>query len=149
MGKDIIMRAHVVSQKLNREQTKEYYTNTKIEFPVDYLDVLKDFTLNEPVDLYAPEFAYGAGIFSSRKDLMEEKLGTNQGILFQMGEAYKCYRSIEDFTPLTAEQKAVLEALPSPAYKQLLTVLNDKRESNKRRTLFDYHLQIPRTRTAG
>ena len=138
MGKDIIMRAHVVSQKLNREQTKEYYTNTKIEFPVDYLDVLKDFTLNEPVDLYAPEFAYGAGIFSSRKDLMEEKLGTNQGILFQMGEAYKCYRSIEDFTPLTAEQKAVLEALPSPAYKQLLTVLNDKLlkkiELNKQKT---------------
>ena len=132
------MRAHVVSQKLNREQTKEYYTNTKIEFPVDYLDVLKDFTLNEPVDLYAPEFAYGAGIFSSRKDLMEEKLGTNQGILFQMGEAYKCYRSIEDFTPLTAEQKAVLEALPSPAYKQLLTVLNDKLlkkiELNKQKT---------------
>ena len=85
MGKDIIMRAHVVSQKLNREQTKEYYTNTKIEFPVDYLD-----------------------------------------------------RSIEDFTPLTAEQKAVLEALPSPAYKQLLTVLNDKLlkkiELNKQKT---------------
>ena len=85
MGKDIIMRAHVVSQKLNREQTKEYYTNTKIEFPVDYLDVLKDFTLNEP-----------------------------------------------------AEQKAVLEALPSPAYKQLLTVLNDKLlkkiELNKQKT---------------
>ena len=55
-----------------------------------------------------------------------------------MGEAYKCYRSIEDFTPLTAEQKAVLEALPSPAYKQLLTVLNDKLlkkiELNKQKT---------------
>ncbi len=86
MGKDIIMRAHV-RQKLNREQTKEYYTNTKIEFQMIILMYSKDFTLNERVDLYAPEFAYGAGIFSSRKDLMEEKLGTNQGNLVLNGRS--------------------------------------------------------------
>lgn len=43
MGKDILMRAHVVSQKLNREQTKEYYTNTKIEFPDNYLIYSKNW----------------------------------------------------------------------------------------------------------
>ena len=82
MGKDILMRAHVVSQKLNREQTKEYYTNTKIEFPDNYFDIFKELALNTPVDLYASEYAYGTGIFSSRKDLLEKQLGTNQGILF-------------------------------------------------------------------
>lgn len=138
MGKDILMRAHVVSQKLNREQTKEYYTNTKIEFPNNYFDIFKELALNTPVDLYASEYAYGTGIFSSRKDLLEKQLGTNQGILFQMMEAYKCYRSIEDFTPLTAEQITALEALPSPAYKNMLTALNGellkKMELNKQKT---------------
>ena len=138
MGKDILMRAHVVSQKLNREQTKEYYTNTKIEFPDNYFDIFKELALNTPVDLYASEYAYGTGIFSSRKDLLEKQLGTNQGILFQMMEAYKCYRSIEDFTPLTAEQITALEALPSPAYKNMLTALNGellkKMELNKQKT---------------
>lgn len=138
MGKDILMRAYVVGQKLNREQAKEYYTNTKIEFPDNYFDIFKELALNTPADLYAPEYAYGTGVFSSRKDLLEKQLGTNQGILFQMMEAYKCYRSIEDFTPLTAGQIAALEALPSPAYKNMLSALNGellkKMELNKQKT---------------
>ena len=138
MGKDILMRAHIVGQKLDREQAKEYYTNTKIEFPDNYFDIFKELALNTPADLYASEYAYGTGIFSSRKDLLEKHLGTNQGILFQMMEAYKCYRSIEDFTPLTAGQITALEALPSPAYKNMLTALNGellkKMELNKQKT---------------
>lgn len=138
MGKDILMRAYVVGQKLNREQAKEYYTNTKIEFPDNYFDIFKELALNTPADLYAPEYAYGTGVFSSRKDLLEKHLGTSQGILFQMMEASKCYRSIEDFTPLTAEQITALEALPSPAYKNMLTALNGellkKMELNKQKT---------------
>lgn len=138
MGKDIVRRAHVASQKLNKEQTKEYYKNTKIEFPNNYFDVLKELTLNSPADLYAPEYAYGTGVFSFRKDLLEQHLGTNQGILFQMMKAYMCYRSIEDFSPLTAEQIVELEALPSPAYKDMLTALNGellkKMELNKQKT---------------
>ena len=138
MAKDILMRAHVASQKLNKEQTKEYYMNTKIEFPDNYFDVFKELVLNSPADLYAPEYAYGIGVFASRKDLLEQHLGTNQGILFQMAEACRYYRSIEDFTPLTAEQIAALEALPSPAYKEMLTALNGellkKMELNKQKT---------------
>lgn len=126
MGKDILMRAHIISQKLNKEQANEYYMNTKIEFPDNYFDVLKELVLNSSADLYAPEYAYGIGVFASRKDLLEQHLGTNQGVLFQMAEAYRYYRSIEDFTPLTAEQTAALEALPSPAYKDILTALNGK-----------------------
>ena len=126
MGKDILMRAHIISQKLNKEQANEYYMNTKIEFPDNYFDVLKELVLNSSADLYAPEYAYGIGVFASRKDLLEQHLGTNQGVLFQMAEAYRYYRSIEDFTPLTAEQTAALEALPLPAYKDMLTALNGK-----------------------
>lgn len=142
MGKNIVMRAHVISQKMNREQMKEYYQNTKIEFPEDYFDVCKEFALNTPVALYAPEFAYGAGIFASSQTMME-KIGARQGILFEMAEAYKCYRSIEEFIPLTEEQKTALAALPSPAYKELLTSFNDKLlkklELNKQKTGYTIH----------
>ena len=138
MGKDILKRAHVVGQKMNQEQAKEYYMNTRIEFPDNYFNVLKELALNTPADLYAPEYAYGTGIFSSQKELMEQYLGTNQGILFQMMEAHRCYRSIEGFTPLTAQEIAKLESLPSPAYKDMLTELNKKLlkkiELNKQKT---------------
>lgn len=138
MGKDILKRAHVVEQKMNQEQAKEYYMNTRIEFPDNYFNVLKELALNTPADLYAPEYAYGTGIFSSQKELMEQYLGTNQGILFQMMEAHRCYRSIEGFTPLTAQEIAKLESLPSPAYKDMLTELNKKLlkkiELNKQKT---------------
>lgn len=138
MGKDILKRAHVVEQKMNQEQAKEYYMNTRIEFPDNYFNVLKELALNTPADLYAPEYAYGTGVFSSQKELMEQYLGTNQGILFQMMEAHRCYRSIEGFTPLTAQEIAKLESLPSPAYKDMLTELNKKLlkkiELNKQKT---------------
>ena len=126
MGKEILRRAHVTGQKLNREQAKEYYENTTIEFPENYFDILKELTLNAPADLYAPEYAYGIGIFNSSKDILAKHLGTNEGLLFQMMEAHQCYRPIEDFTPLTDEQIATLETLPSPAYKNILTALNEK-----------------------
>lgn len=126
MGKEILRRAHVAGQKLNREQAKEYYENTIIEFPENYFDILKELTLNAPADLYAPEYAYGVGIFKSSKDILAKHLGTNEGLLFQMMEAHRCYRLIEDFTPLTDGQIATLEALPSPAYKNILTALNEK-----------------------
>lgn len=138
MGKDILMRAHVIGQKLSRKQAKEYYANTTLEFPENYFDILKELALNTPADLYAPEYAYGVSTFSSSKDLLEKHLGTNEGILFQMMEAYQCNRSIEDFNPLTDGQIAALEALPSPAYKNMLIDLNEKllkkRELNRQKT---------------
>lgn len=140
MANDMIIRAHINSQKMNQEQAMEYYKNTKIELPSDYYDILKDFSLNTSADLYATEYAYGAGVLSSQKELMQQKLDTDQGILFQMMTASKAYRSIEDFSPLTTQQKTELNALPTTAYSDLLLVLNDqllqKIELNKRKTGF-------------
>lgn len=140
MTNDMIIRAHINSQKMNQEQAMEYYKNTKIELPSDYYDILKDFSLNTSADLYATEYAYGAGVLSSQKELMQQKLDTDQGILFQMMTASKAYRSIEDFSPLTTQQKTELNALPTTAYSDLLLVLNDqllqKIELNKRKTGF-------------
>lgn len=140
MANDMIIRAHINSQKMNQEQAMEYYKNTKIELPSDYYDILKEFSLNTSADLYATEYAYGVGVLSSQKELMQQKLDTDQGILFQMMKASKAYRSIEDFSPLTTQQKTELNALPTTAYSDLLLGLNDqllqKIELNKRKTGF-------------
>lgn len=140
MVKDMVIRAHTESQKMSQEQAMEYYKNTRIELPSDYYDVLKEFSLNTSTDLYAAEYAYGVGVFSSQKALMQQKLNTEEGILFQMMTAYKIHRSIEDFSPLTTQQKTELNALPTTIYSDLLLPLNDKlvqkMELNKRKTGF-------------
>lgn len=140
MTRNLIARAHIESKKLNRDQAREYYQNTKIELPDDFYDTLKELSLNTPTDLYAQEYAYGIGIFSSQKELMQQKLGTDKGVLFDMIEAFKSYRSIEDFAPLSTEQITKLETLSSPAYKDLLMALNEvllqKIELNKKKTGF-------------
>ena len=138
MAKEITMRAQVIGQKMTREQALEYYRNTKIEIPTNFYAPLKEFVLNAPANLYAGEYAYGVSVFSAQKELLKETLGTDQGVLFQMIEGYKCYRPMEDFTPLTAQQIAMLETFPTPAYKDMLMALNNellkKIELNKSKT---------------
>ena len=138
MAKDMVVRAQMASQKMSREQALEFYRNTKIEIPAGFYDTLKELSLNTPTNLYASDYAYGVGIFSGQKELIEQTIGTNQGVLFQMIEAYKCYRPMENFTPLTAEQIATLEAFPTPAYKEILLAFNNellkKIELNKSKT---------------
>ena len=140
MAKDMLVRAHIESQKMNQDEARKYYQTAKIEIPDDFYDVLKEFSLNSPTNLYANEYAYGVGALRSKKEVLQEKLGTTQGVLFNMIEAFNCYRSIEDFSPLTTEQISGLEALPSPAYKEILMALNNKLlekiELNKKKTGF-------------
>lgn len=140
MAPNMMVRAHIESHQLKGEEAKKYYQTAKTEVPDNFYDVLKEFTLNSPADLYAVDFAYGVGVLRSKKELIEKTLDTNKGVLFEMMEAFGNYRSIEDFTPLTAEQIAGLEALSTPAYKDLLMVLNEKLlqkiELNKKKTGF-------------
>ncbi|WP_027326030.1 TlpA family protein disulfide reductase [Bacteroides pyogenes] len=140
MADDMMKQAHMFTQKLNREQANEYYRDTRIEMPEDFYSVLKELSINTPANLYTPEFAYIALVARRYQELLQKTLGTSEGVLFQTMEALKYYRSIEDFTPLTAEQKATLDALPEPAYKELLTALNNellrKIEENKKKSGF-------------
>ncbi|WP_294479271.1 TlpA disulfide reductase family protein [uncultured Bacteroides sp.] len=140
MAPNMMVRAHIENQKLKGEEAKKYYQTAKPVIPDNYYDVLKEFSLNTSADLYAMEYAYGVGIFSSQKAQMEKTLGTDKGILFNMMDAFQYYRSIEDFSPLTTEQISGLEALPSPAYKEILMALNEKLlekiELNKKKTGF-------------
>lgn len=140
MAKDLLIRAHITSQKMNREQAREYFMNTKIDIPDGFYDVLKEFSLNEPANLYASEYAYGMGLFNAKKEILQKVLGTDQGILFQMMTASKYYRSIENFAPLTTQQIKDIEALPSTAYRDMLVSLNNelirKIELNKKKTGF-------------
>lgn len=143
MAKSLVMRAHVEQQKLNREQTTEYYKNNQIELPTDYYDTLKELSLNSLTNLYAPEYAYGVIVFSSQEAIVQSSLHTDKGILFDMGKALQYYSSIGEFIPLNPQQIADLSTFPSAAYKELLMKVNEdllqKIELNKQKSGFTIH----------
>lgn len=145
MAKDLIIRAYTQSQNMNREQTIKYYKNNQIALPADYYYVLKDFSLNHPSNLYATEFAYGTAILTSRKEEIKKIVETDRGLLFELATGLQYYQSIDNYTPLTDEQKTNLSML-NPAYKELLLSLNNdlilRIEANKQKSGFTIH-EVP------
>lgn len=139
MGKNIIKTAVANQQKMTPEQRKKYF-DTPMEFPNGYFDILKQLKLNDPVALYASEYAYGVHIFSAYKELLSKQIGT-KGILFDMINAHNCYMPLTKLTPLTKQQETVLATLPA-AYRQLVDNANAQLlkmiEDKKNQT--DYHI---------
>lgn len=136
--------AYIAVNKLNKEQTDDYFYNTRIDIPTEYYDTLKEFTsINTLKALYGKYYAstiYLISFLPNSLDVLKETLGTGQGPLFDNIKFNKLYQSIKDFTPLTAEQNAELKTFSSPAYAEMLTQTNKeiikKIELNKRKTGF-------------
>ena len=136
--------AYIAVNKLNKEQTDDYFYNTRIDIPAGYYDILKEFTsINTLKALYGKYYAstiYLISFLPNSLDVLKETLGTGQGPLFDNIKFNKLYQSIKDFTPLTVEQNAELKTFSSPAYAEMLTQTNKeiikKIELNKRKTGF-------------
>ena len=136
--------AYIAVNKLNKEQTDDYFYNTRIDIPTEYYDTLKEFTsINTLKALYGKYYAstiYLISFLPNSLDVLKETLGTGQGPLFDNIKFNKLYQSIKDFTPLTAEQNVELKTFSSPVYAEMLTQVNKeiikKIELNKRKTGF-------------
>lgn len=136
--------AYIAVNKLSREETDNYFYNTRIDTPERYYDIFKEFTsINTLKALYGKYYAstiYLISFLPNCQEVLKETLGTGQGPLFDNIKFNKLYQSIKDFTSLTAEQNAELKALSSPAYAEMLTEANKeiikKIELNKRKTGF-------------
>ena len=136
--------AHIAVNKLNREQTDDYFYNTRIDTPKGYYDILKEFSsINTLKALYGKYYAstiYLINFLPNSLDVLKETLRTGQGPLFDNIKFNKLYQSIKDFTPLTAEQNVELKTFSSPVYAEMLTQVNKeiikKIELNKRKTGF-------------
>ena len=118
--KSVVIRVEDEVQQINDNQTVD-----DIEIPIGFYDTLKELELNVPTNLYVRDYAHVI-IYTNNENLLKQVLGTDQGILFQMLTARKCYESMQNSTPLTEQQIAMLDALPTPAYKELLLALKDK-----------------------
>lgn len=108
--------------------------------PTDYAPTNLLKSLNNARLTQAPSYCLGIIYASTIKDLLAKEWGTDKGVFFDTGRAAKLYRSINEFVPLTAEQTAALDSLPT-AYKQLLTEANNHLlqtiEANKKKTGFN------------
>ncbi len=120
--------AHIAVNKLNREQTDDYFYNTRIDTPKGYYDILKEFSsINTLKALYGKYYAstiYLINFLPNSLDVLKETLRTGQGPLFDNIKFNKLYQSIKDFTPLTAEQNVELKTFSSPVYAEMLTQVN-------------------------
>lgn len=137
----LMRHAYVEHNELTREQMQEYYKNTKIEIPEGFYNTLKDFTsVNTPQAHYATEFLYNLYSLGRHQDLLKELWGTDKGTFFATLKANQFTKGIQNFTPLTAEQKAQLNTFPSPAYGEFINLMNnellEKIELNKKKTGF-------------
>lgn len=137
----LIRHAYIDNHTLTREQTNEYYENTKIEIPEGFYDTLKEFAIiNTPQAHYVTEFLDNLYSLERHQEMLKELWGTDQGTFFTTVKASQLTKGIQNFKPLTAEQKAQLNTFPSPAYGEFINQINnellEKIESNKRNTGF-------------
>lgn len=137
----LIRHAYIDNHTLTREQTNEYYENTKIEIPEGFYDTLKEFSIiNTPQAHYVTEFLDNLYSLERHQNLLKELWGTDQGTFFTTVKASQLTKGIQNFKPLTAEQKAQLNTFPSPAYGEFINQINNELleniESNKRKTGF-------------
>ena len=139
--KDLVMHIHVVNQKMNKAQMMEYYKTADIEIPDDYYDIIKEFKcINSPFAVYSQTYAKGFYNYSINAELLKKALQTNKGVLFDFIEAKKWSQAIENFAPLTEQQKADFKTFSTPAFGEMLTVQNtellNKIELNKKKSGF-------------
>lgn len=134
--------AHVTTRKLEREEARKYFMETRIELPQGYFQCLKELpSLTSPKTRYSAQYIrlYYLDEIEQTEKTLKEGLGISNGTLFDDIKAFKVSRSIKEFSPLTAEQKEQTASLPA-AYREMILKMNDdllkKIELNKKKTGF-------------
>lgn len=138
-GKSIYTQNMLSSGQIKREEANDFYTNLKL--PEDYYTGIEKLAgLNTPQALYNftfsrltynPDFAQKLG----------KATGITEGTLFELVKVVPIIRKIEDFTPLSDEDRTALASLSSPAFLEFaeeknVTLLKTI-EANKKKTGFN------------
>lgn len=136
-GKGFHVQSLITSGKLKREEANDFYGN--LHFPDGYFDCIQNLSaLNSTQAIFNFTFSR---LVHNPKFISEfgKALGTNEGILFDLGKASTIIRQVENFTPLTADDKSTLASL-SPAFLEYAEKKNDALlktiEANKKKTGF-------------
>lgn len=139
----MLKEAHVRTNKLNGEKAREYFKTAKIILPENYYaESFRKFkSLNTPIVMYNSNFAIAAPYYlSSHTQKLAEVWGTDKGIFFDLIKANRLYKSITDFTPLTAGQDSLLNSLPEAIRNKIEEENNELLktiEANKKKSGFN------------
>lgn len=106
----------------------------------DYYSELKQLSgLNTPAGIYAT--SYSMLLNNPKfKEEFSKAIGTNKGTYFELAKANSILKKIDEFKPLTDEDRVELAAFPSPVFLELGEENNRKLlatiEANKKKTGF-------------
>ena len=122
-------------QNMDRTALYDFYDKVKSAKKEDYIDKELYGILNTPVALLDGSFGM---LVKTAPDVLKT-YGLGEGLFSQMIQTAQLYKGIQDFVPLTDEQKEEAKSLPEPN-QQYLMAMNDKLlttiEANKKKTGF-------------
>ena len=137
----ILTKAKLNSKEITKEQYSIFYAKIQRELPTDYFDTLQQFKgINTPQALLSNNYIYLVYILGLVKNQLPNILGTDKGALFEVAAAANIYKSLNAYTPLNKQQRAILATLPA-AYQSTIEEANKslltKIERNKKKTGFN------------
>lgn len=137
-GNRYIVQSKIENKEITMEEAGSYFE--KLTLPENYYDGLEKLAiLNTPQSVFNITFSrlMGNHIFNEQ---FSKALGTDKGIFFELSTAAEILQKIDNFTPLTQEDKTILHSLSSPAFLEIAETNNAellaKIEANKKKTGF-------------
>ncbi|WP_291528368.1 TlpA family protein disulfide reductase [Bacteroides sp. UBA939] len=131
--------AAIEANLIKREEAQDYYLKLFTQVPADYVPNEYFALLNSPQSIFSSQYLNVIAVNYRKSDDFAKAWGTGNGIFFDIARTIPIYQGIENFTPLTEEQKTTLSTLPA-AYGDMLNVANNellaKIEANKKKTGF-------------
>lgn len=133
----LLTNAAIRTDKIKEAEAENYYKDLMQKMPKHNIAETDIAYLNTPQSILSDQYMNLVGIYISQSAALAQAWGTDKGIFFDIIRSYPLYQGIKSFTPLTDEQKASLETMPT-ALREMLTVANDellaKIEVNKKKT---------------
>lgn len=99
------------------------------ELPIDELNFLKEFNLNDPSILYSsslPLEIYKFFKWFPTENELKKWLGTNQGILFDLQKIQGIPQKIVNLEPLTEKEKNDLASTSIPFYREVFAYIDQQ-----------------------
>ena len=134
-----IDRAYIYNNHLNGEAQEKYLATRKFNFPDDFYNVLKDFSLlNDSLILYVNATGMYVYLWQTQnlQPVFSKALGTDQGILFDLMRVTGVQNDIQSFKPVSEAQIKQLPIVFQEFIRNKNNELLQLIEANKNKTGF-------------
>ncbi len=135
--------AYISVNNLKGKEADKYYSTHKIEIPKDYYQCIRNFPeINTSDIFYTPQLQQTTIMvkrFTMKEGIaMEDVLGDNKGVIYDLAGFLWITQKIKDFNPLTQDDFNALKAYNQPAWEAVVMHKNEKLikqiEENKQKT---------------